>query len=293
MEIAHSFETASRVYRDNPTALHLRAMNMLYEGLKEKGALMLVPSTAVDSMGMGGCSAPPHCASRRTPAARMPNERRGARRPASGRPQPAHRTDGDARGGGVACPRHRHQHCDLLCAQQHDAAGTAGRRPAAAGDHHVEHRARVWLSGGRRLELCDVGAIAGSCERVRRRIRLDAAAARSLPERRNAAGRRLVRERRRVQHARGWRLPRPRRSARRTMGAAEVATGRWLSSVTGSGSADSTAPRPSSGARCPSRACPSPSSASRHRPSWGSTSVRDSMSRYLWEPRRSSAGLRH
>ncbi|HET9266613.1 MAG TPA: slipin family protein [Vicinamibacterales bacterium] len=54
MEIAHSFEVASKVYIDNPTALHLRAMNMLYEGLKEKGALMLVPSTAVESMGMGG-----------------------------------------------------------------------------------------------------------------------------------------------------------------------------------------------------------------------------------------------
>ena len=54
MEIAKSFETAARVYQDNPTALHLRAMNMLYEGLKEKGALMLVPSTAVESMGMGG-----------------------------------------------------------------------------------------------------------------------------------------------------------------------------------------------------------------------------------------------
>ena len=54
MEIAHSFEQASQAYRDNPTALHLRAMNMLYEGLKEKGALMLVPSTAVESMGMGG-----------------------------------------------------------------------------------------------------------------------------------------------------------------------------------------------------------------------------------------------
>ena len=54
MEIARSFQEASRVYQDNPTALHLRAMNMLYEGLKEKGALMLVPSTAVESMGMGG-----------------------------------------------------------------------------------------------------------------------------------------------------------------------------------------------------------------------------------------------
>src|SRR5919199_6123021 len=54
VEIAASFETAANSYRDNPTALHLRAMNMLYEGLKEKGALMLVPSSAVESMGMGG-----------------------------------------------------------------------------------------------------------------------------------------------------------------------------------------------------------------------------------------------
>jgi hypothetical protein len=54
MEIANSFHQAAKVYHDNPTALHLRAMNMLYEGLKEKGALMLVPSTAVESMGMGG-----------------------------------------------------------------------------------------------------------------------------------------------------------------------------------------------------------------------------------------------
>lgn len=54
VEIAHLFDKAAESYRDNPTALHLRAMNMLYEGLKEKGALMLVPSTAVESMGMGG-----------------------------------------------------------------------------------------------------------------------------------------------------------------------------------------------------------------------------------------------
>jgi regulator of protease activity HflC (stomatin/prohibitin superfamily) len=53
-EIAHSFQEASKAYHDNPTALHLRAMNMLYEGLKEKGALMLIPSSAVESMGMGG-----------------------------------------------------------------------------------------------------------------------------------------------------------------------------------------------------------------------------------------------
>jgi regulator of protease activity HflC (stomatin/prohibitin superfamily) len=54
MEIAHSFEEAAKSYQNNPTALHLRAMNMLYEGLKEKGALMLIPSSAVESMGMGG-----------------------------------------------------------------------------------------------------------------------------------------------------------------------------------------------------------------------------------------------
>jgi regulator of protease activity HflC (stomatin/prohibitin superfamily) len=54
LAIAHSFSEAAKEYHNNPTALHLRAMNMLYEGLKEKGALMLVPSSAVESMGMGG-----------------------------------------------------------------------------------------------------------------------------------------------------------------------------------------------------------------------------------------------
>src|SRR5205823_5690178 len=55
VEIAKLFKEASVSYQQNPTALHLRAMkNMLYEGLKEKGALMLVPSTAVESMGLGG-----------------------------------------------------------------------------------------------------------------------------------------------------------------------------------------------------------------------------------------------
>jgi regulator of protease activity HflC (stomatin/prohibitin superfamily) len=54
LEIARSFQEAAKAYHENPTALHLRAMNMLYEGLKEKGALMLIPSSAVESMGMGG-----------------------------------------------------------------------------------------------------------------------------------------------------------------------------------------------------------------------------------------------
>jgi regulator of protease activity HflC (stomatin/prohibitin superfamily) len=54
MEIANSFQVAAQSYLDNPTALQLRAMNMLYEGMKEKGALMLIPTSAVESMGMGG-----------------------------------------------------------------------------------------------------------------------------------------------------------------------------------------------------------------------------------------------
>jgi regulator of protease activity HflC (stomatin/prohibitin superfamily) len=55
-QIAASFADASKAYIDNPTALHLRAMNMLFEGLKEKGALVIVPSSAVDTMNLGGLS---------------------------------------------------------------------------------------------------------------------------------------------------------------------------------------------------------------------------------------------
>ncbi|MBI5353253.1 MAG: slipin family protein [Chloroflexi bacterium] len=55
-QIAASFAEASKAYINNPTALHLRAMNMLFEGLKEKGALVIVPSSAVDSMNLGGMS---------------------------------------------------------------------------------------------------------------------------------------------------------------------------------------------------------------------------------------------
>jgi regulator of protease activity HflC (stomatin/prohibitin superfamily) len=55
-QIASSFSEASEAYVDNPTALHLRAMNMLFEGLKEKGALVIVPSSAVDTMNLGALS---------------------------------------------------------------------------------------------------------------------------------------------------------------------------------------------------------------------------------------------
>jgi regulator of protease activity HflC (stomatin/prohibitin superfamily) len=53
-QIADSFAEASEAYRDNPTALHLRAMNMLFEGLQERGSLIIVPSSAVDTMNLGG-----------------------------------------------------------------------------------------------------------------------------------------------------------------------------------------------------------------------------------------------
>jgi regulator of protease activity HflC (stomatin/prohibitin superfamily) len=53
-QVAVKFADAARTYGDNPGALHLRAMNMLYEAMKEKGAMVIVPSTAVETMGLGG-----------------------------------------------------------------------------------------------------------------------------------------------------------------------------------------------------------------------------------------------
>jgi regulator of protease activity HflC (stomatin/prohibitin superfamily) len=53
-QIAQSFVDAAVTYQGNAAALHLRAMNMLFEGLKEKGALVIVPSTAVETMNLGG-----------------------------------------------------------------------------------------------------------------------------------------------------------------------------------------------------------------------------------------------
>jgi hypothetical protein len=52
-EIAEKFSRASEHYRDNPVALHLRAMNMVFEGLRQKGSMIIVPSTAVETMGLG------------------------------------------------------------------------------------------------------------------------------------------------------------------------------------------------------------------------------------------------
>lgn len=55
-EIASRFVKAGQEYEGNPLALHLRAMNMLYEAIKEKGAMVIVPSSAVETMGLGGLS---------------------------------------------------------------------------------------------------------------------------------------------------------------------------------------------------------------------------------------------
>ena len=53
-EISERFAQAALTYADNPVALHLRAMNMLYEAIKEKGSMVIVPSSAVETMGLGG-----------------------------------------------------------------------------------------------------------------------------------------------------------------------------------------------------------------------------------------------
>jgi len=52
-QVAAKFMEAARLYEHSPTALHLRAMNMLYEGMKDKGTMIIVPSSALDSMSLG------------------------------------------------------------------------------------------------------------------------------------------------------------------------------------------------------------------------------------------------
>jgi regulator of protease activity HflC (stomatin/prohibitin superfamily) len=56
-EISDKFSQAALTYQNNPVALHLRAMNMLYEAIKERGSMVIVPSSAVETMGLGGCLA--------------------------------------------------------------------------------------------------------------------------------------------------------------------------------------------------------------------------------------------
>jgi regulator of protease activity HflC (stomatin/prohibitin superfamily) len=57
MEIAEKFAAASKGYQENPVALQLRAMNIVYEGIRAGGSLMLVPSSVLDTMNLGGLAA--------------------------------------------------------------------------------------------------------------------------------------------------------------------------------------------------------------------------------------------
>jgi regulator of protease activity HflC (stomatin/prohibitin superfamily) len=75
VEIAEKFEEASVRYRNNPTALNLRAMNMVYEGLRQKGAMILVPSSALEGMNLGTVMAT--AALERTGGAEGPTEPSG------------------------------------------------------------------------------------------------------------------------------------------------------------------------------------------------------------------------
>ncbi len=53
-QVAEKFGEAAKTYAHNPVALHLRAMNMLYEGLKKNATIVIVPSTVVETMQLGG-----------------------------------------------------------------------------------------------------------------------------------------------------------------------------------------------------------------------------------------------
>jgi regulator of protease activity HflC (stomatin/prohibitin superfamily) len=68
-EIANKFAEAARTYADNPVALHLRGMNMLYESVKERGSTIIVPSSAIDSMNLGGLAGVTALAQRQRDAA--------------------------------------------------------------------------------------------------------------------------------------------------------------------------------------------------------------------------------
>jgi regulator of protease activity HflC (stomatin/prohibitin superfamily) len=54
VQVSEQFAQAAKVYEENPTALHLRGMNMLYEAMREKGSMVVVPSSAIETMGLGG-----------------------------------------------------------------------------------------------------------------------------------------------------------------------------------------------------------------------------------------------
>ena len=68
-EISEKFVRAAEAYAENPVALHLRAMNMLYEAIKERGSMVIVPSSAVETMGLGGTLATASLAGAKVPVA--------------------------------------------------------------------------------------------------------------------------------------------------------------------------------------------------------------------------------
>jgi regulator of protease activity HflC (stomatin/prohibitin superfamily) len=72
VQVSEQFAQASRVYNDNPGALHLRGMNMLYEAIREKGAMVLVPSSAIETMGLGGTLATTNLARQQSHTAHTP-----------------------------------------------------------------------------------------------------------------------------------------------------------------------------------------------------------------------------
>ena len=90
-EIAKLFEEAAETYRDNPTALQLRAMNILYEGLKQKGAMMMVPSSIVDSVNTGNLMG----------AASLMQQQQQQQQQSRPEPAPPHENGREAAGGGT------------------------------------------------------------------------------------------------------------------------------------------------------------------------------------------------
>ena len=71
-EISEKFAEAAKKYQDNPVALQLRGMNMLFEGLKERGSLIIVPSSALESMNLGAIGGLAALSQKQTPAAALP-----------------------------------------------------------------------------------------------------------------------------------------------------------------------------------------------------------------------------
>jgi len=87
-QVASKFEEAAKTYQNNPTALHLRAMNMLYEGLKEKATLVIVPSTVLSTMTLGDMTGTVSLAKVLTEPVpdKKPEESRGEKVPAEAKP---------------------------------------------------------------------------------------------------------------------------------------------------------------------------------------------------------------